>query len=438
MMTEEIQSTPSFSSDTDKRLNSIDTASSQVEESTTAESDTTEADTAKADSTEANKEHDSNAIYAERALELAKTLINIPSITPNDNGCQQQLIQHLLAMNFTITPLSSGNVTNFWAQRGHNGPLFVFAGHTDVVPPGPETKWRTPPFMATVHNDRLYGRGAADMKAALAAMVIACQQFIDKHPNHLGSIGFMITSDEEGTATDGTTKIVEYLENNNINIDWCLIGEASSQQELGDAVKIGRRGSLHGELQVMGKQGHIAYPHLAENPIHNCFKALDQLTHIEWDQGNEHFSPTSFQIYNISADTGATNIIPGALTARFNFRFSPASTPQQLKDRLQKTLDDHALRYHIEWNLASQPFYSEPGQLFHATQQSIQTILGIETHANTIGGTSDGRFIARLGCEIVELGFVNKTIHQVNEHIHVPAIKQLTTIYANILEQLLL
>lgn len=372
-----------------------------------------------------------------QSLELAKQLINIPSITPNDNGCQDIIINILNELNFDIKKLDSNGVKNIWAQHGQVGPLFVFSGHTDVVPPGPENKWRTPPFTATIRDNCLCGRGAADMKGALAAMIIGCKRFIEQNPNHKGSIGFMITSDEEGNATDGTKKIVEYLQKNKIKIDWCLIGEASSSEQLGDTIKIGRRGSLHGELQVIGKQGHIAYPQLVDNPIHRSFKVLDYLTQLEWDKGDEHFTPTSFQIYNINADTGASNIIPGSLTAKFNFRFSPASTVGSLKERVQKVFDNHKLHYKINWNLMSEPFISRRGPLTTACINAIHKFCKIDSMPNTIGGTSDGRFIAKMGCEVVELGAVSNCIHQINEHIEIKDLEQLTILYQDILKHLL-
>lgn len=371
------------------------------------------------------------------ALKLAIALINRESVTPQDNGCQEILINELTHMGFRIQKLPSGNVENFWARHGQGSPLLVFSGHTDVVPPGPLEKWHSPPFSGTVRESRLYGRGAADMKSALAAMIIACKYFLAGHPRYSGSIGFMVTSDEEGEARDGTVKIVEYFKEQNIKPDWCLIGEASSQQDLGDTLKIGRRGSLHGFLQVIGKQGHIAYPHLAENPIHRSFKALDELTRISWDSGDEFFTPTSFQIYNIQADTGASNIIPGTLTARFNFRFSPASPAETLKQRVQKMLDNHDLSYKIDWQLSGQPFFSPPARLAEACKKAVQDICHRQSAANTTGGTSDGRFIAQLKCEIVELGPPSKSIHQINEHILLDDLTHLTMLYQNILEQLL-
>lgn len=371
------------------------------------------------------------------ALELAQTLINKPSITPNDSGCQTLLRQLLVAMGFDITDVSHNGVTNTWARLGKQAPLLAFSGHTDIVPPGPEHQWISPPFTATIRDDILYGRGAADMKTALAAMIIACKNFLEQHPNPKGSIAFMITSDEEGNAEFGTKKLVEYCQQHHIKIDWCIIGEASSNEQLGDSIKVGRRGSLHGNLKVIGKQGHIAYPQLADNPIHRCFKALDALTQTQWDEGNEHFDPTSFQIYNINADTGATNVIPGVLTASFNFRYAPTTTAAQLTDKVQKIFDEHELHYEIDWNHASKPFYSPQQSLLPACQKVIAEICGIDTLPNTKGGTSDGRFIADLGCEIVELGAINKSIHHVNEHIAVNDIEQLQQLYEGILKQLL-
>ncbi len=375
---------------------------------------------------------------SQEVLQLAIELINRESITPNDNGCQDLLIRELSQMGFVIEKLPSGKVNNFWARHGESSPFLIFSGHTDVVPPGPVEKWHSHPFTGTVREDCLFGRGSADMKSALAAMIVAVKYFIKENPHHKGSLGFMITSDEEGEAHDGTVKIVEYFESKRIKPDWCLIGEASSQQDLGDSIKVGRRGSLHGFLQVIGKQGHIAYPHLAENPIHRSFKALDELTRVTWDSGNEFFTPTSFQIYNIQADTGASNIIPGTLTARFNFRFSPASTSEQLQQRVHKILDDHDLNYKIRWEISGQPFFSPPGKLAKACTAAIKTVCNREPNPNTTGGTSDGRFIAKLGCEIVELGPPSKSIHQINEHIRLDDLAKLTEIYLSTLQQLFL
>lgn len=370
-------------------------------------------------------------------IKLAEQLINIRSITPDDNGCQDVLTTRLKKIGFKIEEINSDGVSNFWAHHGNDDPLFVFSGHTDVVPPGPEEKWTSPPFTATQRDGHLYGRGAADMKSSLAAMITATERFLKKHPQHKGAIGFIITSDEEGPATDGTVKVVEYLEANKIKINWCLVGEATSTETVGDAIKIGRRGSLHGQLEVIGKQGHIAYPQQADNPIHRSFKALDALAQMEWDQGNEFFNPTSFQIYNIDADTGATNIIPGTLKAKFNFRFAPTSTSEDLQQRVHKVFDDHQLNYKIHWNLSSQPFLSEPGELTQAAKEAIKTICNIDTHPNTTGGTSDGRFIAPTGAEVVELGPSSQSIHQVDENIKIADLDTLSELYEKILENLL-
>lgn len=369
---------------------------------------------------------------------LAKQLININSITPEDNGCQEILIKRLQSIGFKVKKIPSGPVSNFWAFHGSGTPLFVFSGHTDVVPPGPENDWLSPPFSATERDGYLYGRGAADMKSALAAMITASERFIEKNKKYQGSIAFMITSDEEGLAQEGTCKIVEYLQSENIKIDYCLIGEASSNHTVGDAIKIGRRGSLHGQLEVIGKQGHIAYPQQVDNPIHRSFKALDLLAQIQWDKGDHYFNPTSFQIYNIQADTGATNVIPGSLTAKFNFRFSPSSPAEILQNRTCKVLDDHQLNYKIHWNLSSQPFLSEDGPLIQAVKTTIKEICQIDTDPNTTGGTSDGRFIAPTGAQVVELGPSSKSIHQVNENISLKDLDTLSQLYEGVLELLLL
>ncbi|OGT44408.1 MAG: succinyl-diaminopimelate desuccinylase [Gammaproteobacteria bacterium RIFCSPHIGHO2_12_FULL_40_19] len=372
-------------------------------------------------------------------LSLAKELINIQSITPNDNGCQKILIDRLKKIGFEITVLTSNGVTNFFALRGSDqNTLFAFSGHTDVVPPGELTEWHSPPFEASVRDGKLFGRGAADMKSALAAMTVATERFVEKHPNHTGKIGFLITSDEEGSGKDGTIRIVEYLQKNNMRLNYCLIGEASSNKKLGDVIKVGRRGSLHGELTVHGKQGHIAYPHLAINPIHRSFQALDHLTKIEWDSATALFSPTSFQIYNINADTGANNIIPGSLTARFNFRYSPESTAESLQKKVEQVFEAHQLNYDIKWNHSSNPFHSVAGALTKACQESIFRLCDVTTEPNTTGGTSDGRFIAATGAEIVELGLRNESIHHIDENADLNDLEKLTDLYESILEKILI
>lgn len=368
-------------------------------------------------------------------LLLAKQLINIQSITPNDHHCQKILMDRLEKLGFAITELNSNGVSNFFAVRGNGETLFAFSGHTDVVPPGDLSEWHSPPFEANVRDDKLFGRGAADMKSALAAMIVATERFLKKHQNHAGKIGFLITSDEEGSGKDGTIRIVDYLQKNDIKLNYCLIGEASSTKKLGDVIKVGRRGSLHGQLTVHGKQGHIAYPHLAINPIHRSFQALDHLTKIEWDQANDLFTPTSFQIYNINADTGANNIIPGSLTARFNFRYSPESTAESLQKKVEKVFEEHQLDYDIQWNHSSKPFYSKPGLLTQACRDAILHSCNITTEPNTTGGTSDGRFIAATHAEIVELGLRNESIHHVNENTDLADLEKLTDLYEDILER---
>ena len=372
-------------------------------------------------------------------LTLSEQLINIKSITPNDNGCQKILIDRLKKIGFEITELHSNGVSNFFAiKKSHHqhANLFAFSGHTDVVPAGDESEWLSPPFTATIRDGKLFGRGSADMKTAISAMIVAVENFLAKNPDHQNHLAFLITSDEEGDATDGTLKIVEFLEKNNLKINYCLVGEASSTKVLGDSIKVGRRGSLHGELIVHGKQGHIAYPHLAINPIHRSFQALDALTHIEWDKGNDLFSPTTFQIYNIHADTGANNIIPGSLSARFNFRHCPDSTADYLQSTVEKVLSEHQLEFSIKWNHSSKPFYSKPGALTHAVSESIQQVCGITTTPNTTGGTSDGRFIAHTGAEVVELGLCSGSIHHVNEHTTLDDLNKLTELYEDILKRL--
>ena len=373
----------------------------------------------------------------DKTLSLCCDLIRLPSVTPEDKGCQSLMISRLEAIGFTCTPLRFGEVDNFWAVRGASGPLLVFAGHTDVVPTGPESQWHTPPFEPTLVGDTLYGRGTADMKASLAAMVVACEEFVAEHPDHSGRIGFLITSDEEGPAVDGTVRVMEWLQQQGEHIDWCLVGEPSSTGSLGDVIKNGRRGSLNARLQVKGTQGHIAYPHLADNPIHRALPALTALAAEVWDHGNQFFPPTSMQISNITGGTGATNVIPGELEVIFNFRFSTELTDVQLRERTEAILDAHQLNYDIHWSLSGQPFLTPSGELVDAAVNSIREVTGLESELSTSGGTSDGRFIAPSGAQVVELGPINATIHKLNEEVHAPDLPRLTAIYRGILQRLL-
>ena len=370
-------------------------------------------------------------------LQLSRELIQRPSVTPKDEGCQTLMIERLQALGFKIEKLRFGDVDNFWATRGESQPRLVFAGHTDVVPTGDLEEWTHPPFDATVEDGYLYGRGSADMKGSLAAMVTACERFVSNHPDHNGSIGFLITSDEEGPALDGTVRVVQRLQENNITMDWCVVGEPSSTEHPGDIIKNGRRGSLGGLLTVQGKQGHVAYPHLAENPIHLAAPALAELSQHTWDQGNEYFPPTSFQISNIHSGTGATNVIPGKIEIVFNFRFSTESNQASLEARTEHILDQHSLNYHVDWTLSGLPFITEQGELVKAAQFAIHKTNGINTELSTAGGTSDGRFIAPTGTQVIEIGPVNRTIHQVNECVKVSDLGEVSSIYEIMLEQLL-
>ncbi len=370
-------------------------------------------------------------------LELSRALIERPSVTPDDYGCQQLLAARLQPLGFVIEHLRFGEVDNLWARRGNRKPLFVFAGHTDVVPPGPLHEWTSAPFKAVVRDGCLYGRGAADMKGSIAAMVTACERFIAGHADHSGSIGFLITSDEEGPSVNGTVKVVEVLTSRHEQIDWCLIGEPSCQQTIGDTIKNGRRGSLNGLLEIRGKQGHVAYPQLADNPIHRAAPALAELVAVEWDAGNEFFPPTTFQISNITAGSGTENVIPGRLNIMFNLRFSTASTADSIRSRIDEILTRHGLDYEITWKLSGAPFLTPAGELVDAARAAIQSTVGIETLLSTSGGTSDGRFIAPTGAQVVELGPVNATIHQINECVNAAELDKLTVIYEKILIQLL-
>ncbi len=370
-------------------------------------------------------------------LELAKALIARPSVTPEDAGCQNLMAERLAALGFRIESLRFGEVDNLWARRGDNGPLLAFAGHTDVVPTGPAAQWDTPPFEPTVRDAQLYGRGAADMKGSLAAMVTACERFIARRPDHRGSIAFLITSDEEGPADDGTVRVVETLEARGEKMDWCLVGEPSSTQRVGDVVKNGRRGSLGGHLLVRGRQGHVAYPHLADNPIHRLAPLLTELCAQQWDQGNDHFPPTTFQISNIHGGTGATNVIPGEVEVVFNFRFSTEVTEAQLRERVESIVARHVSDYRLDWRLSGQPFLTPAGELVDAARAAIRGVCGFETELSTAGGTSDGRFIAPTGAQVLELGPRNATIHQVNEHVGVEELDTLSALYEHILDTLL-
>ncbi len=370
-------------------------------------------------------------------LELAIELISRPSVTPDDAGCQQLMIERLQTIGFNIEPMRFGEVDNFWARRGHEEPVFAFAGHTDVVPTGDPDTWRTPPFEPQILDGQLYGRGTADMKGSLAAMVTACEAFVADHPGHKGSIAFLITSDEEGPATEGTVKVIERLESRGEKIKWCLVGEPTSTTRTGDVIKNGRRGSHNARLTIHGKQGHVAYPHLASNPIHLAAPAIAELTAVEWDQGNDHFPPTTFQISNIQGGTGATNVIPGSVELLINFRYSTETTHQRIEKRVAEILDGHGLTYEIEWTLSGVPFLTEAGELVEAAQTAVLEIAGYESRLSTSGGTSDGRFIAPTGAQVLELGPLNKTIHQVDECVAVKDLDLLSSIYQRTLEQLL-
>ena len=372
-----------------------------------------------------------------KTLELAKDLISRPSVTPEDEGCQELMMERLGALNFELEPLNIGDTKNFWARRGKQSPLFCFAGHTDVVPPGSPDAWQSPPFQPEIRDGLLYGRGAADMKGSLAAMITATEAFVEKHPQHKGSIAYLITSDEEGPATNGTVKVIENLENRDEKIDWCLVGEPSSTHRLADVVKNGRRGSHGCRLVVKGVQGHVAYPHLARNPVHEALPALTELAATEWDEGNDFFPPTTFQISNIHAGTGATNVIPGSLEVIFNFRFSTETTHKQLEQRVEEILDRHSLDYAIEWALSGLPFLTAEGALLDAARQAVRDVMGYDTELSTSGGTSDGRFIAPTGAQVLEMGPLNATIHKVNECVAVDDLDKLSTIYFRLLELLL-
>lgn len=370
-------------------------------------------------------------------LALTQQLIALDSTTPADAGCQDLLIRRLEAVGFVVERMRHGEVDNFWARRGTQGPLLCFAGHTDVVPTGPHEQWHSQPFVPDVRDGLLYGRGAADMKASLAAFVTAIEDFVAAHPGHAGSIALLITSDEEGPAVDGTVRVVETLAARGETIDYCIVGEPTSSQRFGDTIKNGRRGSLSGALTVYGVQGHIAYPHLAKNPVHLAAPALAELAATVWDEGNAYFPPTTWQVSNIHAGTGATNVIPGELNAQFNFRFGTASDADGLKARVTEILDRHHLDYNIRWTLSGRPFLTEPGTLSQALQAAIRAETDVEAELSTTGGTSDGRFIATICPQVVEFGPINATIHKLNECVAVADVPKLSGVYRRTLENLL-
>ena len=371
-------------------------------------------------------------------LELTQDFIARASVTPADEGCQELMAGRLARLGFEVERLRYGNVDNLWARRGgRRTPVLCFAGHTDVVPTGPLDEWRSDPFTPTIRDGLLFGRGAADMKSGLAAMLTATESFIAAHPNHHGALAFLITSDEEGPSVDGTKRVVETLKQRGDRIDWCIVGEPSSETTIGDTIKIGRRGSLSGRLTVHGVQGHIAYPQLADNPVHSFAPALAELASRVWDQGNEHFQPTSFQVSNLNAGTGAPNVIPGELKARFNLRYSPVQTLERLKRTVEEVLQRHGVRFTLEWYLSGEPFYTPPGPLSQAVCAAVRTVTGREPALSTGGGTSDGRFIAPMGAQVVEVGVVNASIHKVNECVRLEDIDQLHEIYLAALHNLL-
>jgi succinyl-diaminopimelate desuccinylase len=377
------------------------------------------------------------SIHLNSALELASQLIARRSVTPEDAGCQDLIAHRLEAAGFRCEAMKFGEVSNLWARRGTSDPVLCFAGHTDVVPPGPASEWRSDPFVPTVREGQLYGRGAADMKSSIASFIVAVEAFVAERPAHAGSIALLITSDEEGPSVDGTARVVERLRQRGEKIDYCIIGEPSSVDTLGDLIKNGRRGSLSGRLTVKGLEGHIAYPHLARNPIHLLAPALAELAATRWDEGNEFFPPTTWQVSNLHAGAGTTNVIPGSLVMDFNFRFSTASSEASLKDRLDATLRKHGLDYTLEWTQSGRPFLTTPGTLVQSLTSAIERNTGRTPELSTTGGTSDGRFIAEICPQIVEFGPVNATIHKLNEHVDVETLEQLPRIYLDTLRALL-
>ena len=370
--------------------------------------------------------------------DLAMALISRNSVTPEDAGCQQLLAERLEKTGFVAEHLRCNEVDNLWITHGRGSPRFVFIGHTDVVPTGPLESWTSDPFRPEIRDGHLYGRGAADMKGSIASMVVAVERFLRKHPQHKGTLAFLITSDEEGDAINGTRRVVEHLQNKNVAIDWCLVGEPTSRKKLGDSIRNGRRGSLTGNLRVYGTQGHVAYPELAGNPIHQLAPALVKLCGTVWDRGNEFYPPTSFQVSNIHAGTGADNVIPGYIDILFNFRFSSEVTHGQLKKRVEKMLDRHKLNYDIEWKLSGEPFLTTGGRLLESVREAVMEVTACDAELSTAGGTSDGRFIAPTGAEVIELGPVNSSIHKIDECVKVEDLETLAVIYEKILQKLLL
>lgn len=374
---------------------------------------------------------------AQSTLALLKELIRRPSVTPDDAGCQDILMQRLSALGFECETMCFGEVTNLWARRGSAGPVLCFAGHTDVVPPGPEDEWHTDPFEPVEKDGLLYGRGSADMKSGLAAMITALESFIEANPDHNGSLAMLITSDEEGRARDGTLKVIETLQARNESIDWCVLGEPSSRDTLGDIVRVGRRGSLSGMLTVQGIQGHVAYPQLADNPIGRFAPVLSALYGTNWDDGNDHFPPTSFQVVDIQAGIGFPNVTPGELNARFNFRYSTEWDHHGLQEKVRSIFDSHDIDYELNWHLSGEPFLTNPGPLIDAVVQAVSELAGTAPELSTGGGTSDGRFISPAGTDVVELGPVNASIHKVNEHVRINDVTRLSSMYQRIMELLL-
>ena len=370
-------------------------------------------------------------------LALAMDLVSRPSVTPLDHDCQELMLARLEACGFSVERLKFDDVDNFWAVHGSDGPIFCFAGHTDVVPTGPVEQWTNLPFTPVIKDGLLFARGSADMKGSLAAMVVAAEQFVAEYPEHPGRLAFLITSDEEGIAINGTVRVVQWLEEHHIIPQWCLVGEPSSSEKCGDTIKNGRRGSLGCSMTIKGRQGHVAYPHLASNPIHLANPAINELINEVWDKGNQYFPPTSFQISNVSSGTGATNVIPGDIKMLFNFRFSTEVTEVQLRQRVENILGKHGLNYSMEWRLSGEPFLTATGLLVDVATQCIEEVTGLKTLLSTAGGTSDGRFIAPMGTEVVELGPLNSSIHRVDEHVSIDDLEKLTKIYQKIVSQLL-